>query len=176
MKSFLSFLILLVFVGITNAQEKNSDSVEQLLEKAKIQAQEENKNIFVKFEASWCGWCKKMTQLMKTEKTQPLFQNNYVLLAIDVLENRKHKDLETPGGEAFLEQMGGTDMGLPYWVILDENGEILENSFDEHQNNLGCPAYPEEVTLFTEKLNRTSSLKTAELEQIALVFLNQFDQ
>ena len=45
-----SFMI--AFAGIVNAQ-----TATEILTKAQNQAKVENKNVFLIFHASWCGWC-----------------------------------------------------------------------------------------------------------------------
>jgi thioredoxin-related protein len=62
----LTFLVSLIFVFIaqpSSAQENASD----ILDKAYVKAKEENKNVFVIFHASWCGWCKRMDKNMNDD-------------------------------------------------------------------------------------------------------------
>ena len=58
-KQFLSLALLLVIFVTTDAQQTVPSSGD-ILEKAYKQARLENKNVFVIFHASWCGWCHKM--------------------------------------------------------------------------------------------------------------------
>ena len=56
----------------TSAQE----STEVLLKNAQEIAKKEGKAIFIKFEASWCAWCRKMTKDMKAADTKKFFEDN----------------------------------------------------------------------------------------------------
>ena len=47
-----------VFIAISSFA--NAQTATEILAKAQNQAKIENKNVFVIFHASWCGWCKKM--------------------------------------------------------------------------------------------------------------------
>lgn len=157
-----------MFSMVSFAQE--NQSAQELLNSALEMAKKENINVFVKYKASWCAWCKKMDNLMHDENIEPYFNENYVIISIDVSETGKNKKLETPGGEALLAEQGGTDKGLPYWVILDSDGKILNNSLDAEGNNVGCPSTESEVDLFSGILASTSKLTESQINQIAMAF------
>ena len=125
------------------------------------------------FHASWCGWCKKMDRNMKLRNTITLFNNNYVIEHITVLESNTNKKFENPGGEDFLNKNGGKDEGLPFWIILDAEGNQLTNSKNDKSENLGCPATLKEVNSFIGKLKATSKLNDLELEIIKNEFIKK---
>lgn len=141
-----SFMI--AFAGIVNAQ-----TATEILTKAQNQAKIENKNVFLIFHASWCGWCKKMEKNMDDPAVKPYFDANYVKTFITVQERAEKKNLETPGGDAVNEKLGGKDQGLPFWVILDSTGKVLEDS-RVNGENLGGPASEEEVNHLIAKLEK----------------------
>jgi hypothetical protein len=62
---------------------------------------------------------------------------------------------------------------MPFWVIFDVNGNVLENSLDSNGRNLGCPATEEEVNQFMSKLKNTSELNEKQLEIINGVFVKK---
>ena len=166
MKNLVIICLLVFSYTSINAQ----NTAQELLETAAIQAKKENKNIFVKFEASWCGWCKRMTKQMESEDLKASFEENYVITHIVVLESKKNKNLETPGGNQLLASYNAEKAGLPFFVILDSDGNLLEDSFFDVGKNLGCPASKEEVAFFIEMLKNTSSLDEKALEQITNIF------
>lgn len=164
-KAFLFFLLTITTFQI-HAQEQASD----ILNNAIAIAKKENKNVFVKFSASWCSWCKKMDLQMKSDICAPLLDPQYTSVTLIVNESKKNKQLETPGALEILKKYKGERAGLPFWVIIDQNGKLLEDSFDPTGQNLGCPASKEEVRHFMQILKKTSSLTDAQLTTIAKVF------
>ena len=150
-------ILLLLITGIlsfttTSAQE----STASLLEKAQIKAKTENKAIFIKFEASWCGWCRKMTKDLEAEGTKKFFEDNYVLVPVVVNESKGKEKLENPGSRELLKKYKGDEAGLPFWLILDSNLNVLADSFDANGDNLGGPASKEEVNQFISKIKKTA--------------------
>lgn len=165
------FFIAAVSALSLQAQENTPpESAANVMKKAIAQAKAENKNVFVKYSASWCGWCKKMSGQMKSDELKKFFDDNYVTAELVVLESAKNKQLENPGSMDVLTQHGGQKSGLPFWVILDKNGKLLEDSFNAKKENLGCPATKEEVDEFIGKLKRTSDLNESQLSLISEVF------
>ncbi|MEG1199069.1 MAG: thioredoxin family protein, partial [Algoriella sp.] len=80
------------------------------------------------------------------------------------------KNLETPGGAEINEKLGGKDQGLPFWVILDANGKVLEDS-RVNGENIGGPASEDEVGNLIAKLETTSKNEKVNPEKIKEVFI-----
>lgn len=157
-----------LMIGVTVCKAQEEASV--LMDKAYAQANKENKKVFVMFHASWCGWCKKMDANMTTTATKKLFDANYVTVHLAVQESPKNKDLENPGGEDILKKFKGDRAGLPFWIILDDKGKTLADSFNAKGENLGCPSTPEEINEFSVKLKKTSKLTDKQLAVIRDTF------
>ncbi|WP_417430234.1 thioredoxin family protein [Halpernia sp.] len=158
--------LLFGFIQTAFAQE----NAEVVIANAQKQAKKENKNVMVFFHASWCGWCKLMDKKMNLPSTKNLFDDNYVLASLDVLENGEKVKLENPNGREWMAKYGGKDAGLPYFVFINSKGEVLENSLNEKKENLGCPSTPEEIASFVSKLKKTSNLNENQLEIIKKAF------
>lgn len=165
MKSKLLIFSFFLAVGFANAQ-----TATEILAKAQNQAKIENKNVFVIFHASWCGWCKKMEKNMDDPKVKAYFDSNYVKTFITVQERAEKKNLETPGGDLINEKFGGKNQGLPFWVILDANGNVLEGS-KVNGENIGGPASEDEVANLISKLEKTTKNEKVNSKNIKEVFI-----
>jgi hypothetical protein len=74
-----------------------------------------------------------------------------------VQESAQKKDLENPGGQKKLEELGGAKSGLPFFAILDPAGKKLADSNAMPDGkNIGCPATPEEIAAFEKLLKQTA--------------------
>ncbi|CAM1366879.1 thioredoxin family protein [Tenacibaculum xiamenense] len=166
MKLITAFFISLFFIFQIQAQ----DSAETIMNKAMQKAKKEKKNILLKYGASWCTWCKKMDQKIKSPTCKDLFEKNYVIVNLTVFEPSRNKHLENPGASDLLEKQNGKTAGLPFWVILDSKGKVLEDCFNSSNQNLGCPKAPSEIQQFIDKIKRTSKLSQKELEIITAEF------
>ena len=56
----LLFAFLVVFVANIALAQTPPPSADQVLKEAFKEAKAKKKKVFIKFSASWCGWCKKM--------------------------------------------------------------------------------------------------------------------
>ncbi len=168
-KKFFFFLLFLCCFNTLHAQQ----SVQELVNHAQAEAKANDKAILVKFEASWCGWCHKMTEHINNEAINSFFNENYIVVPIVVMEPDNKKDLENPGSKEYLNRFtGGKSTGIPFWVILDKDLQVLTSSFDSNGENIGCPASPDEVAEFVTKLSSTAkSITEEDKAQIKEVFL-----
>lgn len=169
MKSF-CFFIFFNFSGvILNAQ--NIPSADEVLKNAYQKAARENKNVFLLFHASWCGWCRTMDSAMQDPSVQSYFDKNYVITHLTVYERENKKSLENSGAELFLEAHDGANKGIPFWIILDSNGRTLADSQKAPGVNTGCPATKEEVAHLLAVLEKTSNITPAQRIAVEKRFL-----
>jgi len=142
----------------------------EIMREAMQTAVKENKNIFIIFHASWCGWCHKMDSSIADRNCRDYFSKNYVIRHLVVDESRDKKGLENPGADELRAKYHGGDEGIPFWLIFDKEGNLLADSqirpnnasADTKGENVGCPAAENEVDYFIEVLKKTSRISEAE--------------
>jgi thiol-disulfide isomerase/thioredoxin len=179
MRSILSLFFLLLITGAINVNAQTvKPSANVVLEKATKEAGAKNKKVLLIFHASWCGWCHKMDTALNDISCKKYFDENFVITHVTVLESKGKEQLENAGGVAMMEKYNGKDQGLPYWVILDKDANLLFDSQVRKAQpdgtikgaNVGCPASQPEVDHFISILKKTTSLTAAELAIIAKRF------
>src|SRR5476649_1027405 len=72
-------------------------TTDAILSEAYKTAAKEHKNVFIIFHASWCGWCHKMDSAMNSAACKNLFDGQYVIRHLVVLESKDKVALENPG-------------------------------------------------------------------------------
>ena len=173
------FVLLTVFLAKEVGAQESPKHSNEVLQEAYRKATTENKNVFLMFHASWCGWCHKMDSSMNDKTVRDFFHNNYVITHLTVYESRDKKQLENPGALEFLTKYRGNDLGIPYWIVIDKNGKWLADSqirpdgsdYNVVGENVGCPASREEVNHFLKVLRKTSTLNASDLSAIEKRFL-----
>ena len=178
MKRLLSIAILSLFFSVTIGAQ-SPESAETILKNACSLAAKENKNVFIIFHASWCGWCHKMDSSMNDKICKKFFDDNYIVRHLVVQESKNKKNLENPGAMDLLVKLNGGDQGIPFWLVFDKNGKLVADSqirtggegLDKKGRNSGCPAAPEEVEYFLTVLKKTSRITDPELAIIKKRFL-----
>ena len=169
MKRALTLVTLLAFTAAAFAQNSQlaPQSADFILAKARTQAAEQNKNILVKFSASWCGWCHRMDDWLKKSDEGKMVANQYIVVTLIVDESEDHKAEENPGASEFRQTIGGDGLGIPFFAILDKNGKMLINSNpkskEEKPSNIGFPVEDFEIAHFMKMVKSTSKLTIPEL-------------
>jgi thioredoxin-related protein len=151
-------IAILALLLSTAVQGQRILSADEILLAACKQAAKENKKVMVIFHASWCGWCHRMDTSLVDPSVKSYFDKNFVITHLTVYESDDKKALENPGALAYLTKMGGNDQGIPFWLILDKEGNLLADSQIAPGKNTGCPAQPEEVAHFVKVLKKTTPL------------------
>ena len=158
--------------AMINAQP-TAQTADEILRTASEKAAKENKNVFVMFHASWCGWCHKMDYSLNDPACKKFFDDNYVICHLVVDESKDKKNLENPGAAELRTKYYGDGQGIPFWLVFDKDGKLLADSKKRKEgaaadtgDNIGCPATEEEVTNFVSILKMTSRLKD---DQLAII-------
>jgi hypothetical protein len=148
----------------------------RIMANAYREATKDHKNIFVIFHASWCVWCHKMDDCINKPSVKPYFDSNYVFVHLTVEEKDSTKN--TPGAMSYLQRYHGDKAGLPFWVVTDNRGNWLGDSYIRKEGqtkdsvgvNIGCPAEDNEVKAFCDLLKKTSHMNDAQLTEIGKLF------
>jgi thioredoxin-related protein len=173
------FVTLLVLISFGSFAQTTPEASSTVMNAAYAKAKAEHKNVILMFHASWCGWCKKMEASINDSTCRKSFNDNYVIVYLDILENKGKENLENAGGIDMLKSFGGDPAGgIPFWVIIDANGKSLGNSYlppadgskATAKDNVGCPAADNEVAYFAGLLKSTSKLTDAQLAIIKTRF------
>ena len=171
MKKVTTLLFIILFTIPFGFSQEKPAAADEIMEKAIKVAKKEDKAVFLIFHASWCGWCKKMDASMNDDSCKDYFNDSFVTIHMVVKESRDNKHLENPGAEELLAKYKGDESGIPFWIIFDNKGSLIADSFiraegvsvDEPGSNIGCPALDNEVAAFIQKL-KLSSLMTEDEE------------
>jgi thioredoxin-related protein len=167
MKKLISLLAFVIIVTTSFAQIV--PSTQSILSAAYKKAAKENKNVFVIFHASWCGWCKKLDASLNDASIKKYFDSNYVFVHLTVAEVGENRKLENAGADEFLTKYKGQTAGLPFFLVIDKNKKLLGNSFMNNAN-IGCPANKKEVEYFASLLKKSSTINTEGLAKIIIRF------
>jgi thioredoxin-related protein len=173
MKRLLFLVSILVGMAVASSAQMMATPAADIMNAAYKKAAKENKNVFLLFHASWCGWCHKMDTSMNDESCRQFFTDNYVIVHLVVSEGEKKKHLENPGAEEMKTQYNGKDQGIPFWLVFDKDGKLLadskirkEGEGAEAGENTGCPAQDFEVEYFISVLRKTSNLSLKQEDAI----------
>lgn len=165
MKRLLAIGLLLSVVSAAFAQ--TPASADALIASATRTGMKTGKTVFVRFTASWCGWCHKMQSVLDRPDVKPIWDKYFVSQPIVVLENGEKEALENAGGEELMKKQGGEGQGIPYFYFMDpKTGKTLANSLmpaaeGKKPANVGCPYQPEEIAFFMKLLEKAAPKMTA---------------
>ena len=164
----------ILLLGTTAFGQVPMPAAQDVLNQAFIKAKTEHKKVLLLFHASWCGWCKKMDASLNDPSCKKMFNDNYVITWLDVMEQPAKVNLENPGAIEVMTKYGGEKSGLPFWLVLNADGKELANSLMAANpsaaatpaDNIGCPASEKEVIYFGKIIKGTSPLNDKDIAVI----------
>ncbi len=172
MKNIVLTVIVLLSGYMMNGQEKAARA-SVIMSEAYAKAEKEDKKVFIMFHASWCGWCKKMDAKMNDPALKAYFDDNFVIEQLVNMEQKQKVYLDTPVAETmFKKYTNNKSIGIPFWLIFNAKGELLEDSFNANNKdkNIGCPQQDHEVKEFVRILKSTTDLDEQAIAKIAEKF------
>ncbi len=155
----LPLLVGLAIAGVAGASSPTSAPT--LVETALHTAKAEHKGVLVIFHASWCGWCKQLDKSFEVPAMKAVLDKDFVILHVTVMEDPAHKADENPGGGDMMIKFGGQDAGLPFFVALGAQGQVVADSKvvspgNPKPQNMGFPTEPNEIDHFIAMLKASN--------------------
>jgi len=130
---------------------------------ALAQAKKEDKRVFIRVGAPWCGWCRRLDAFLAKPQIETILKKDYVVVKIDQDRMKGAKEviqkIRKPGEGA----------GIPWYAFLNKDGRILITSTKPGAGNIGFPADPKtEIPYFVHMLKETrSKIADTDIELIA---------
>ncbi|MBC7772010.1 MAG: thioredoxin family protein [Pyrinomonadaceae bacterium] len=122
---------------------------QQILDAGLATARSEGKVVFLHFGAPWCVYCHKMERWMAQPEVKAILAKQFVDVKIDAERNT--------GGQALLTKYCGAEkMGIPWFVLLDENNKPLADSMNGEKGNVGFPVADDEIAHFETMLKKAA--------------------
>ncbi len=102
----------------------------ELLDEALARAKQEDKRVLVQETATWCGPCHRLSRFLDANR---VWEQDYIWVKMD------HR--WTGARELMAELRDGAEGGIPWFAILDAQGEKLATSNEPESNsNIGYPS------------------------------------
>lgn len=131
-------------------------NAKDVLDGAISRAKAENKKVFVRVGAPWCGWCRRMDAYITEPEIAAILEKDFIVTKIDAER--------MPGAEAVVGSLRPAQSGgIPWFAILNSDGEIVATSDAPDSGNIGFPQEPTvEVPYFKTILEQTKTNMTDE--------------
>lgn len=140
-----------LFEWLREHQPERRDA-RKLLDDALAAAKQQNKRVLVQETATWCGPCHMLARFLSAN---PVWEKDYVWVKMD------HR--YSGAREVMAELRGDAEGGIPWFVILDADGEKLATSNDqETKRNIGYPSETSGQNHFEHMLKSTRQRLTDE--------------
>ena len=156
--AFAAIALLSLNKAPVKAQQDTPKAAKAIIVAAQVNAKKSHRAIMILFTESTCKWCKKFDLMMARPEFKKMFDANYVVVHLDVLEGGEGVRLyENPGGRDYLKSMGGEGSGVPFYAWTDAAGKMTANSnVSPGHANLGYPALPAQIELFMGIIKKTA--------------------
>lgn len=172
-----NLVVLLPLLASAAARADDPAQAQDIIAQAVAKAKAEHKKVLVDFSASWCPWCVKLEKLYTESPFAKLFEKDFVIAQVTIVERPELKNRTNPGWEKLmLDFRKHKDQDIPYVVLLDAKGRQLTDSFEKYgsnlPNNAGFPQTDEEISAFQAQLKRYApSFQAKDLAALGAYFI-----
>lgn len=131
---------------------------EAVLKDALARASAGDKRVLLTFGAPWCGWCHRLEDYLARPEIAGALADDLVVAKVDI-------DRMTHGREVMKRYRPETSGGIPWYVVLDAQGEA-HGTADADFGNIGYPFEPKEIDAFLKLLDSQRKLEPAQLDTL----------
>jgi thiol:disulfide interchange protein len=136
-------------------------NAESVLNEGLARAAKENQRVFLHFGAPWCGWCHRLEGWMAGADVAEILAKDFVDVKIDT-------DRMIGGMEMMARYTKGARTGIPWYAVLDAEGEVLVTS-SAAGGNIGFPWEPQEIEAFAKLIAEGATRITPEeIEKLSI--------
>ncbi len=180
LRSSVIALVAVLLLAVPGAGAGKPPRADAVLAEARAQAEQQHKNIFLIFGASWCSACHDLEAFLDQPQIQPVIAKYFVVVRLTTAEEfGGNPKLNNPGADKLIPKMGGVWGSLPFFAFLDAKGDLIINSRRPmkkkgEDGNIGFPTQPQEIDWFMNMLRRGApSLSADEARTIEASLQNQ---
>ena len=167
-------IVLVAALTLAIAAQARPPAADEVLAKAVGVAKTQQKNVLIIFGASWCSWCKRLDAMLASPEVGKFFHDNFVIEHLTIQESKDKLHLENPDAQAMVDNAGGKGSGVPVYLFFDAAGKRIATSMAmPGDKNIGHPATPEEIQVFSGLLEKTAPRITAVQRQQISEFLSK---
>lgn len=151
--------LLAVFLTVTAIPSvaQNRPTASDIVGHAVSEAAATDRIVMVRFRASWCEWCALLDAAVHSFELGRMLGDHYIQVELTVDEDPEKTVLETPDAAEYRESLGGAESGIPFYVFLDGDGEVVADSLRMPEGgNIGYPVTGEEIDRFMELIEATA--------------------
>jgi thioredoxin-related protein len=130
---------------LTQHQAEPLDS-RALLAETIDRAKAEQKVVFLRFGAPWCGWCHRMDDWMEQPEIDSVISNAFIHLKVDTDRMRD--------GDKLLSEYCKESGGIPWFVFIDPSSKEVIATSDGPKGNVGFPFEDFEIEHFCDMLGK----------------------
>jgi thiol:disulfide interchange protein len=147
--------------GTPNGEQLKASEV---LAAALAEAGDADKLVFLHSGAQWCGWCRRLETWMTRPEIVEILAKDFVPVKIDMDRMLGAKAIN----DRYVDGYGG----IPWIVILDPDGELVADSFNEEGRNIGSPYYDWEIEYFGVMMRQVArNISEADIETMLASFV-----
>jgi uncharacterized protein YyaL (SSP411 family) len=143
-----------------NQWKAEPQDANQVLADALAKAKAEDKQVFLRFGAPWCGWCHRLDAVLQKPDVASALQADFVVIKIDTQRMKN-------GAEVAKQYQ--TSGGIPWYAILSSDGKVVSTSDLTPGQNIGFPTEPAEVDhvvkMFTDGRKRMTDEQAKALRE-----------
>jgi thioredoxin-related protein len=111
-----------------------------VLAESLARASSDDKKVFLRFGAPWCGWCHRLDDWLAQPEVSTILDRDFVVAKVDI-------ERMISGNDVMLQFRSDASGGIPWYVVLDAKGNKLTTA-DAPGKNIGYPFSPEEIDQF----------------------------